>query len=549
MDSYIHHIIEDMKRTNPGYEQVSLSVGEVLNLPALRGYKVLAGNSGLNKRCRHIIILETPTGISWLEGGEFLLTAGYAFTNNEEYKLKMMHDAKKRGVSAIAIKENRYFGEIPQELLDQANEFGIPLILIPYEVIYTSTISSFYNMLFYRKNEYILSLNNIYEKLLDLSFENKDIDGIIYSLSNLSNSNVFLFDNHGNVLTRNIINEASIGSISTAIPFYKEGLQIVKESRHSLINYKFENSYISMYPIIMDENNLAFLCVINDIKLDRLAQNTVEYGISIISTKLERDRAARFAHISFNKTLVEIMLNNKDLPDDFYRNVERDLGWDFNGCFIGICIKIHTERDKDYEEAKNSLYEILDNLINNMNYLSTEKKSEVFIFIRIETEDDLENYINNLYEKLKAFNNNYKISIGIATPYKSIRDIEKLYNESYLAALFSSEDIIYFSSLDTIKLLYPLRDDKEVQNYYDKTIKKLERYDEEHGSNLVETLETYLKHNLKKTLTSEKLFIHVETLRYRINRIEEITGYSLDDSEGLFALQIGIKLKRLIKIN
>lgn len=97
-------------------------------------------------------------------------------------------------------------------------------------------------------------------------------------------------------------------------------------------------------------------------------------------------------------------------------------------------------------------------------------------------------------------------------------------------------------------MLYPLKDDNEIHQYYRRTIKKLEKYDEECSSNLIETLETYFKCNLKKTLAAQKLYIHVETLRYRLNRIEEITGYSLDDSEGIFALQMGLKLKKLIKI-
>ena len=186
MGDYVYSIIDDMKKVKSNYGEDSLSIEEILNLPAFEGYKLLAGNLGLKNRCKHITILETPNGISWLEGGEFLLTTGYAFLHNEQYKKTMLIDAKRKGVSAIAIKENRYFGEINYELIQQANEFGIPLIQIPYKAVYTRIISSFYDMLFYKENEYILKLNDIYEKLLNLSFENKDIDGIIYSLSTLS---------------------------------------------------------------------------------------------------------------------------------------------------------------------------------------------------------------------------------------------------------------------------------------------------------------------------------------------------------------------------
>ena len=549
MSDYIQSIIDDMKKVKSDYGEDSLSVEEILNLPTLEGYKILAGAAGLNKRCKHMTILETPSGINWLEGGEFLVTAGYAFLHNDEFKKNMMIDANKKGVAAIAIKENRYFGEISSELIEQANKYEIPLILIPYEVVYTRTISSFYNMLFYRKNEYILKLNDIYEKLLDLSFENKDIDGIVYSLSNLSNANVFLFDKQLNIISSNIINEDSYNKLSEFEPFNKDGNHILKDIRCYLVNYEINGSFISIYPIVRDENKIAYLYIVNDAELDKLTQSSIEYGISILSMKLEEDSAARFAQTKFNKTIVEIMLNNKELPDEFYQNVERDLGWDHEGYVVGLCIRIHSMKDQNFEESKHDIYNILDSLIPNSNYLSTDKKSDVFVFIKIDSEDYLDNIINNLHNYLKDYEERFKISLGVANPYSGIKNIEKLYNEAYLAVLFSNQDTIFFNTLDTIKLLYPLKEDKEIQNYYGRTIKKLERYDEEHGTNLVETLEIYLKYNFKKTIVSNKLFIHVETLRYRLNRIEEITGYSLDNSEGLFALQMGIKLKRLIKIN
>lgn len=118
-----------------------------------------------------------------------------------------------------------------------------------------------------------------------------------------------------------------------------------------------------------------------------------------------------------------------------------------------------------------------------------------------------------------------------------------------MAILFSNKDIVYYRSLDIIRLLYPLKDGSEIQEYYTSTIKKIEKYDEVNGTSLMDTLEVFFRYDNKKTVVASKLFIHVETLRYRLNRIEEITGYSLDTSEGIFALQMGLKLKKLIKLH
>lgn len=548
MNNYIQNIIKDMKRVQTNYGEDSLSVEEVLNLPTLEGSRLVAGSSGLQRRCKHMTILETPTGISWLDGEEFLVTAGYAFTNNEELKNKMLFDAHEKGVSAIAIKENRYFGEITKELIDQANDYKIPIILLPQDVVYTRTISSFYNMLFYRKNEYILSLNNIYEKLLDLSFENKNIDEIICSLSNLTNSNIFLFNGSLKNIGSSIINSENYEKIGEFYPFKKSGKNVLRDVKDYAINKEVNNSYISIYPIMNDNKNIAYLFISNENKLDKLFQNSIEYGISILSMKLEMDNANHYVRTEFNKTLVEIMLNKKDLPDDFYQNIESDLGWGSQGFIAGICISLHICEDKNLEDYISDIYNYLNNIFENNNYLSTNRDNEIFVFINLDSEVALEDFVANLYHYLKSYKDKFKVSVGVSNPYKEIKNIEQLRNEAYLAALFTKQGVIYYNSLGTIKLLYPLKDDKEIQEYYKRTIKKLEQHDKVYKSNLTETLETYFRYNLKKNVVSEKLYIHVETLRYRLNKIEEITGYSLSDSEGLFALQMGIKLRGLIKI-
>lgn len=548
MENHIPNIISEMIRTTAVYDEHSLTVEESLNLPAFKGFKVLGGSAGLQNRCKHITILETPEGIGWLTGGEFLLTAGYAFKDREDKKNSMILDAYHRKVSAIAVKKNRYFGEISTELIDDANRYSIPLIEIPHNVVYTETISSFYNMLFYRKNEYILNLNNIYSKLLDLSFENKDVNGIIYSLSNLSNANVFLFDRYLNPITCNIIDSSSYDKISCKAPFNKKGTPAIKKIKSFCINKEAEGVYVSVYPIIRDNKPLAYVYIVSSFKLDKLAQSSIEYGISIVSMKLDIDQARSFSQARLNKTLIEIMLNNKELPEEFYENVEKDLGWDREGCIVGICIKIYMKKGSCVDECKNSVFSVLNNAIEKGNYLSKDKKNEVFVFTNIEAGYHLEEVVSKILKGLQVYNDIYQVAMGVSNAYKSINHIEEMYNEAHLAALFSNHDSIYFSSLDTIKLLYPLKDDNGVHEYYNRTIRRLERYDEEHSTNLLETLECYFRYNLNRKAVASKLFIHVETLRYRLNRIEEITGCSLNETEGIFALQMGLKLKKLIKI-
>lgn len=549
MNDNIGILMEDMIKVRKTFGGDTLSVEEVLNIPSLSGYRILGGEKGLKNRCKHITILETPTGISWLEGEEFLLTAGYAFYYDEERKKNMLHDAKKKGVSAIAIKENRYFGEVSKELIDQANEYSIPLILIPYEVVYTKTVSDFYDMLFFRKNEYILRLNMIYEKLMELSFENRDIDGIIHSLSTITNLSIILVDQNFKPLSTSILAD-DLGGITIDSSSLNNIISDINyKSVEPKINIRFNEFHISIYPLFGDDKKSNHIFIIGNSKMDRLSQSTVEYGASIISAKLERDRSTRISQTRFNKTLVEMMLNNKELPDEFYDNVNRELSWNENNPYVGLCIRINLVKDEDIEDNKNEIYKAINQLMGKYSYLYIDKKSYIFLFINVSSHHYIEDFIYQLMEFTEKIKDRLTVSIGVSNQYRELKDIKKLYEESYMAILFSNKDIVYYRSLDIIRLLYPLKDGSEIQEYYASTIKKIENYDEVNGTSLMDTLEIFFRYDNKKTVVASKLFIHVETLRYRLNRIEEITGYSLDTSEGIFALQMGLKLKKLIKLH
>lgn len=526
-----------------------ITVKEALGLPMMEGFKVLGGKKGLSNKCRHFTVLETPDGKDWLKGGEFLLTAGYAFKDREDLKDSLVEDIHKKGAAAIAIKDMRYFGTISEKLIKDADKYEIPLILIPHKVVYSDLISSFYYLLFYRKNEYLLNINNFYKKFLNLSFVDKNYDEILFALSSLSNSNTFLFDNNMTLISQSIIDFNSYEKVSSLKPFNNdaqvEANSLFSENNNNF-NKKVNDIFLSIYPITKKDKNEAYVYIVKDKEIDNIENSILKYGVSLISFWMENEKS-NIRQFGLKATLMEIMLNNKELPVEFYDNIEKDIGWDKDGTIVGLSIKLGLKYKDNKDNFNNIVYSVIGEIKGSDNFLETNRNNYIFIILKLDPKDDLDEMLNSLYGRMNE-NNIHKVSTGVSNVYKYLKDINKLHDESYLAVLFSNYDIIYFNSLDTIKLLYPLKDDEEIERYYEKTIKKLEVYDAVHDSSLIETIEAYFRYNMNNKLTASKLFIHVETLRYRLNRIQEITGYSPNEAEGIFALKMGIKLTRILRL-
>jgi len=103
----------------------------------------------------------------------------------------------------------------------------------------------------------------------------------------------------------------------------------------------------------------------------------------------------------------------------------------------------------------------------------------------------------------------------------------------------------YYEELGLYRLLAGLRARDEVQRFYEETLAPLARYDATHGSELVHTLDCFFAQNANASQASRALYIHRNTLNYRLQRIVEITGLDLDDAEARLALQLALKINRL----
>ena len=83
---------------------------------------------------------------------------------------------------------------------------------------------------------------------------------------------------------------------------------------------------------------------------------------------------------------------------------------------------------------------------------------------------------------------------------------------------------------------------------YTLSIRSLVEYDKQNATNMVETLDCYFACNCNVSETAKALFIHRNTLIYRIDKIKSILGRDLKDSEERLLLQLGLRVYQLRQI-
>jgi DNA-binding PucR family transcriptional regulator len=77
-------------------------------------------------------------------------------------------------------------------------------------------------------------------------------------------------------------------------------------------------------------------------------------------------------------------------------------------------------------------------------------------------------------------------------------------------------------------------------DFINKALGPLIEYDRTNNTELVSTLAIYLENQFSQQKTAEKCFVHISTLRYRLQRIEEILDITLSSSGQAFNLYVAI---------
>jgi sugar diacid utilization regulator len=151
----------------------------------------------------------------------------------------------------------------------------------------------------------------------------------------------------------------------------------------------------------------------------------------------------------------------------------------------------------------------------------------------------------------------FTFAVGHSRPAVDPVDLYRAGQEAVLAANVAEaaggEDpvtVLAFEDTGAYRLLLPAmsEDPDELRRFYAETIEPLVAYDEQYETDLVATLETYLDQDGNVANTAGRLFTHRHTIRYRLERVRELSGHDVGSSDGRERLSLGLKAMRVLGI-
>jgi len=139
--------------------------------------------------------------------------------------------------------------------------------------------------------------------------------------------------------------------------------------------------------------------------------------------------------------------------------------------------------------------------------------------------------------------------LAVGSRYPNIWEIHHSYREAQFVTDLSSsitsnftEPVLCFEDLGIYRILSSVTNLTEVERFMKEKLGTLIEYDVDHKSEMVLTLARYFDCGCKYDETAERLMIHRSTLKYRLQRIRELTGYDLSDGSVRFDLHLATRI-------
>lgn len=276
----------------------------------------------------------------------------------------------------------------------------------------------------------------------------------------------------------------------------------------------------------------------------------LDFSRSICEKLLDEEK-----NTSTKERILYTILYSDSLDVEQILSEAQHLGISLSGKFKIIYLKLFEDRDKRNLVLLNSDIsalaenEFISHGLKRM-LLLTEINAEFFLIPDdMFSVDLLTSILETIIRKVKK---EFKIDmkIGIGSSYEYIKDFRKSMEEARNAVKFSNlfgneKRIIFYDQIGIYSLITMINDGAFLDNFVETNIGALISADKSTDADLLNTLSSYLSHNLNMNATAESLYIHRNTLHYRLEKIKSILNMDINDLDNALKLKLALAIYAL----
>lgn len=513
------------------------TVGDILAMEHMSDAQLVAGEGGITRGVTWVTIMEVPEVAGWMRGGELLLTAAFALVKVPELQQRIIPLLLSKNVAALAIKPGQHLKSIPDGLREQADAFSFPIIELPREMPYFDVMEPIMHALMNDEMHFMREIETLRRRLEEALLGGGGPGEVCQILSETLGGMVFLLDSEGKPiwLPRELKSdrlELLLVSISRAL---NDGSGVTPLTSDN-------NAYI--YPVSIQGQRIAYLIIWAQDYLPNRIRRLSNEAVQILRLKLSPKSALVLDTCTKDQMLNELLFSDK--PNVSLDCLGERAANDPYAVFVlaGELPEGVPEHESQVQLIQSSLHYFPQThviWVDGLGLVGLASCRPPFAW-------------NSFHRALKMGVNRLKkgfqrgVTAAVGSPHPGVKGIRKSFDEArYVSSLWrkgllsGSADCADFASLGFYGLVYEMREQPSLERFCQQVVGALLDYDARNGTDLVHTLLVYFRNGESLNRAASSLYIHRNTLAYRLSRIQTITGLDMRNPEHAFHLNLAVR--------
>lgn len=536
---------------DPTTDEHLLTLSQVLELDVMEGATVLAGAAGLDRRIRGINIIEVPDVWQWLEGGELLLSAGYAWRDHPERMVDLVSKLEKARVSGIAFKLGRYLDSVPVELLAQADEVGLPVIRLPADVAYRQVLESLYGSLASRAVLVDLS-RQARQAFTHFSLDEQSIEKVIGSLARQLGREAHVVD----LLDEEVVSSSADGvtqhvGLDELDDRTGEMVRVLErqELHRSPSEIRWGEALGMGSALVVGHRTHGYIVVYGSDPFDDWDAGTFAHAGEIVSFLLLKRLALlegrRQAGGLYLRSLMSDTLTNEEAAE---RGLTLGLRLT-KPCAVfvlGFLGRMHRVPTESLDAAITTIDRAL---AQNPHVLSPGSSPGTILgLVQVASGEAVLDRLLSAVATVGGTAAGGEPIIGCGSPGIGVDGVRRSQSEALIAhetgGRLQRRGLIFFKDLGVERLLSQIPAGELATNYVASLLGPLDDDPE-----LMRTVELYLQHGCNKVATAAAVPLHRSSVIYRLEKAEKLLDVDFDSPERCLEVWLAIRLRRILELS
>lgn len=533
-----------------------LSVADAIRRPLFQHSEVVAGSRGLSRPVRWVHVLETADMGKFLNGGELILSTGLGLGGAQEKRLAYLAELIRCKAVGLCMELGTYFPHVPKDMLEMADHHEFPLIVFHQPVRFVDITLDLHEHLVNRQMQALRDLESYSRSLQQLSLQTQGIPKLLQHFQSAVQTQVFHYSPDGSShfappLPQSV--QVELMELMRA-HFSKEPAN--DASAHFLT--LSDKKRIVYQPVMAMGHLLAYVgMVMYERSADEYLLLTLDNTVSAMAQILMRKMFVEEQALATENRLFDDLIANRPMPEEHMRSL---LGISNSGKIPTYHTLTMSFERKQAEQPDSlpphDLTAVFRSLLNRLGfrpYIRCTGNRFYFLLIEKHPLTDHRRLLEKAILEMKricaqVMGTHAQVWFGVGRAGKRFSNAGKHLAEAEQALAFKDESPSpFFADLGLFRLLFYVPHDPVLKNFIQDYLGPLLTHDEEHGSQLVQTLRVYLDANLSKQEAAEKLFIHRQTLYHRLDKIIECIGEEFATPHRRLCLEIALRALDWVK--